>query len=81
MTPFRVVKRFKRRGEIQDLGIIVKMPEEMLVTLSGFIIPGICQARKIGGNVCGGSLREGLNGFWSCATCGVPAVPFKGRRK
>lgn len=39
--------------------------------------PTSCQALKLNGRVCGGQLREGLNGFLSCAdpACQVPAVP------
>ena len=36
-----------------------------------------CQARKVGGRICGASLREGINGFLSCSdsACQVPATP------
>jgi hypothetical protein len=40
-----------------------------------------CQAKKVGGRVCGEPLKE-HNGFLSCSdmACQVPAVPFQGRR-
>lgn len=36
-----------------------------------------CQARKVGGRICGAPLKEGINGFLSCSdmACQVPATP------
>ena len=56
-------------------------PEGTNPTLA-IVSPTHCQAKKVGGRVCGSPLREGINGFLSCAdpVCQVPAVPRRPRR-
>ena len=42
-----------------------------------------CQARKVGGRICGALLKEGVNGFLSCSDpgCQVPVTSFIGTRQ
>lgn len=39
--------------------------------------PAVCQARKVGGRICGAPLRECINGHLSCSdpVCQAPATP------
>jgi hypothetical protein len=42
-----------------------------------------CQARKVGGRICGAPLKEGINGHMSCSdmSCQVPATPHGLKRR
>lgn len=68
------------RGEI-PVGSILTIPEELLAKLTGKI--ATCQARKVGGRICGAPLKEGINGHWSCSDkhCQVPATSHRGGLK
>ena len=46
-------------------------PSQRLMTLDN------CQAKKVGGRICGAPLKEGNNRFLSCSdpACQVPAIP------
>lgn len=72
----RVLKSFKRSGEIQKIGSIIEVPEDRINNMAEYIEPLThCQARKINPNrICGAPLKEGINGFLSCSDmfCQVP---------
>jgi hypothetical protein len=63
----QIIKPFNRRGELQPLGSIIEVPEEMILTMSGYVqiiaddgycpdrtsLPHYCQT---GDSWCGGKL-------------------------
>ncbi|MDD2367531.1 MAG: hypothetical protein PHN84_15380 [Desulfuromonadaceae bacterium] len=77
----QVLRQFVRRGVSQLPGSVIDVPEEMLLKMAGYVQkimpPSHCQARKVGGRICGRPLRDGVNGFLTCTDpgCQVPATP------
>jgi len=79
----QVLKQFTRRGETILPGSIIEVPDSALDQMGGYIRPLThCQARKVGGNICGHLLKS-HNGFLSCSDmgCQVPAIPQRLKRR
>jgi hypothetical protein len=76
---YQVIKPFRDRGVLQLPGSIISVSEKALVKLAGYIAPLSCQARKVGGHICGAPLKESNNGFLSCSNI-FCQVPYKENR-
>ncbi len=77
----KIIKQFNRRGVLQLVGAVIDIPEEMVSAMAEYVRPYVCQARKVGGRICGAPFRIGINSFRSCSDpgCQVPEKRFVGK--